>query len=414
MNSQIVIAPTARVPEQAAVGRQAQNVPELDRERMSVVAVTTPAALSRHIPEWESLAASAIEPNVFYEHWILLPAMEAFGAPGGIVCALVFAPRANRPTEQPVLCGLFPLVHERSYKGLPTSVLRLWQDVYTPLCTPLLRAGYAREALDAFFAWANAGGGQADLLDLRYIAGDGLFHHLVVDYLHRSEMPCFISDQHTRAVFRPASSFDEYLRRALNRKRRKDYRQQAGHLAAAGRVEYTELKPGADLREWIETFLRLEASGWKGREGSAIASRATDREFFERAAAAAFERGRLRMLSLNLDGRPIAQKYDYQAGAARFTLKIAYDELYSRYSPGVLLELENLRRMHGDRSTEWADSCAVPDHFMINRLFLDRRVIESLTIATGTMRGGLIASLLPLLRWSHRQFNRRRPFARRT
>ena len=49
------------------------------RRRMSVIAVRDLIALSAFVPAWEELAAAALEPNVFYEHWMLLPALEAFG-----------------------------------------------------------------------------------------------------------------------------------------------------------------------------------------------------------------------------------------------------------------------------------------------------------------------------------------------
>jgi len=55
---------------------------------------------------------------------------------------------------------------------------------------------------------------------------------------------------------------------------------------------------------------------------------------------------------------------------------------------------------------DWVDSCAVPDHFMINRLYTSRRVIQTVVIATGRNPGGLIVSALPLLRWLNRLLRR--------
>jgi len=55
---------------------------------------------------------------------------------------------------------------------------------------------------------------------------------------------------------------------------------------------------------------------------------------------------------------------------------------------------------------DWVDSCAVPDHFMINRLYTSRRVIQTVVIATGRNPGGLIVSVLPLLRWLNRLLRR--------
>jgi len=45
----------------------------------SIIAVEDFAQLEEHLPAWEDLALAAIEPNVFYESWMLLPALRAYG-----------------------------------------------------------------------------------------------------------------------------------------------------------------------------------------------------------------------------------------------------------------------------------------------------------------------------------------------
>jgi hypothetical protein len=119
-----------------------------------------------------------------------------------------------------------------------------------------------------------------------------------------------------------------------------------------------------------------------------------------RAAAA---RGRLLMLALHLNSRPIAMKCNVQAGVGSFSLKIAYDEAYASYSPGVHLELENVRRFHEHPQLQWMDSCATSRHFMINRLWTARRSLKRVVIATGKGGGNFIVAALPLLRWGKRK-----------
>ncbi|MCI0351072.1 MAG: GNAT family N-acetyltransferase, partial [Acidobacteriales bacterium] len=367
---------------------------------MSVIVITDLTALEAYLPALEELAADAIEPSVFYEPWILQPSLKAFGAGQQFVFALVFAPAIGNPQEPQILCGFFPLVRERRYKGLPISVLRLWQHLYSPLCTPLIRPEHANECLKAFFKWLadpdHPSAANCAVVELRYINGDGPFYTLLVDYLYNSAQLVFMEDSHVRAFFRPAENAEVYLSKALSRRRRKDLRLQGKHLAEAGQIEYSELTEQDDVDQWMSDFLCLEASGWKGKEGSAIASKKADLEFFLEAASEGFRRGRLSMLSLNINGRSIAQKLDFTSGRARFALKMAYDESYSRFSPGVLLELENLRRLHEKRQIDWVDSCAVPEHFMMNRLYTSRRVIQTVLVATGRKPGGLFVSVLPL------------------
>jgi len=405
---QFVIPPSSK--PAGAKRKPAPSRFTLDGRKMSVVVLTEPAELEDHLPALEELAADAIEPNIFYEPWILRPSLKAFGRGQQFLFALVFAPTLDRPYAPQTLCGFFPLVRERGYKGLPVSVLRLWNHIYGPLCTPLIRTEHASECLKAFFNWLadpnHPNAVNCPVVELPNVSGDGPFHALLVDYLHNSARLSYMEDAHVRAVFRPSENAEVYMGRALSGKRRKDLRQHAKQLAGIGRIEYKELTEQDDVDQWVSDFLSLEASGWKGRDGSAIALLEKDREFFLEVAHQGFRRGRLQMLSLDLNGKPIAHKFDITAGRADFALKIAYDESYSRFSPGVLLELERIRRLHEEAQLDWVDSCAVPDHFMINRLYTSRRVIQTVVIATGRNPGGLIVSVLPLLRWLNRLLRR--------
>ena len=58
-----------------------------------------------------------------------------------------------------------------------------------------------------------------------------------------------------------------------------------------------------------------------------------------------------------------------------YSYKIAYDEDYARFSPGVLIELDNIARAFADDRIAWTDSCAMEGHPMIERLWTERRAI---------------------------------------
>ena len=75
-------------------------------------------------------------------------------------------------------------------------------------------------------------------------------------------------------------------------------------------------------------------------------------------------------------------------------------------SPGVLLEIENLRRAHSSGALEWMDSCADPSNAMINRLWLDRLPLQSIAVSIGG-RGRWALAFMPLLKWLNRRVFRR-------
>jgi hypothetical protein len=107
-------------------------------------------------------------------------------------------------------------------------------------------------------------------------------------------------------------------------------------------------------------------------------------------------------LALRVDGRAIAMKCNVRCSAGAVAFKIAYDEAFARFSPGVLLELEHIRRLHEPGAPAWMDSGAAPNHPMIDHLWRDRRSIETVVVPTGRSLGALAVAALPLARWVSR------------
>jgi hypothetical protein len=263
----------------------------------------------------------------------------------------------------------------------------------------LLRPETADACLESFFDWIGQEPRWHKLLELGQITAEGDFQRFLVDQLCKRGLSTFQLGSYSRALFEPRASADEYLERVLPHKKAKELRRQAKRLAELGPVEYCTLQNKQDLEAWIEEFLLLEASGWKGELRTALASTENDRNFFREILTEAFKRGRLLMLALRLNGKAIAMKCSVVAEPGAFSLKVAFDERYARFSPGVLLEIHNIRNLHQHPEIKWMDSCAIPNHPMINHLWGERRLIQSLVASDGP-RGSLLLSILPLLRWA--------------
>ena len=69
----------------------------------------------------------------------------------------------------------------------------------------------------------------------------------------------------------------------------------------------------------------------------------------------------------------------------------------------MLAELVNLREFHKLAGAQWQDSYTEPDNFTVNRMWRDRRAIQSLAVAVGAW-GDFWLSSLPLLRWTARRY----------
>lgn len=409
--SSVIDAPAPPLP---GASRPSARDATADGAGVSVVVINDLTALEKYMPAWEDLAANAIEPNAFYEPWMMIPAVRAFGAGRNLQFALVLAHEPARHDGAPLLCGIFPLEQQNHYQGLsrklPFKTLRLWKHKYCYLCTPLVREGYGQQAIAAFFDWLDAGSHDCSLMEFRFIAGDGLFNSLLMDYFERHTKLHYISMYFLRAMFRPTIDADAYLCAALSAKHRKMIRRQERLLSEIGPLEYDALTPDDDVTVWIDEFLRLEASGWKGRENTAIASDESDQNYFRSIAKEAFRRGRLSMQALRLDGRPIAYKCDFTAGRGLFTFRIAFDENYARNSPGMLLEIENVRRLHARSQIEWVDSCNDSFSSMFNRLWLERRTILDVVVSAGKSWGDWVVATILLLKLLNRKLLRRGAF----
>jgi CelD/BcsL family acetyltransferase involved in cellulose biosynthesis len=94
--------------------------------------------------------------------------------------------------------------------------------------------------------------------------------------------------------------------------------------------------------EALEKFYALEASGWKGEEGTAIRCHPSTRQFYDAIAQAAARNGYLSLDFLELNGKPIAGHFGFNLRGRYFLAKAGYDEAFRRHGPGQLLVNEIL------------------------------------------------------------------------
>jgi hypothetical protein len=127
----------------------------------------------------------------------------------------------------------------------------------------------------------------------------------------------------------------------------------------------------------VEDFLALEAAGWKGRAGTALASNPMDQAFFVEMAAAFAARGRLQLTAMSAGSRTAAMAFDLRDGDSIFGFKTGYDEQLRRYAPGIQLFDALIERFHEDGSLRLYDSCCDPNAKVMNQIYSDRRAIVS-------------------------------------
>jgi CelD/BcsL family acetyltransferase involved in cellulose biosynthesis len=153
-------------------------------------------------------------------------------------------------------------------------------------------------------------------------------------------------------------------------KRRSDLRRRLRRLGEHGEVSYEVTDGPEALAQRLDEAFRVEASGWKGRSGTAMAARPETRRFYEQVAEWAASRGWFRLWTLRLESRPIAIAYCLDDGDAHYVIKVGYDPEFSKFAPGTLLTREMLRAAFASGlrryeflgtdepyKLEWTDTC---------------------------------------------------------
>ena len=134
-----------------------------------------------------------------------------------------------------------------------------------------------------------------------------------------------------------AGDFETYWE-ARGKNLRQNLRKQQKKLDTAGTVTRLEcLTRPEDVAPALVRYGQLEASGWKGSEGTAIAPGHPQYEFY-RAMLEAFARdGRARLYQYWFDAAVVAMDLCIESGSKIVILKTAYDEAHKAVSPSTLM-----------------------------------------------------------------------------
>lgn len=347
------------------------------------------AGLGAIAAEWQSLADRALEPNVFLEPAFALAAAPMFGRDIGV--GLVWS------RQLPVrLMGFFPGQVQRRRYGIALPVLVGWTHPFAPLGTPLVDRNAAAEVVAAWLAHLEAQSELPHLVLMPLLPATGSIAQVLMTALAQHGGACLAFSCHERALLAPAANADraKYLEQAIGAKKRKELRRQRKRLAEAGKLHSETVKEATAVAAALRDFLTLEAAGWKGRAGTAARTDDGVRAFMERAVAELARAGKARITRLSIGDRPIAALVTLASGATAWSWKIAYDETFARFSPGVQLTVDATENLLDDPGIARADSCATADHPMIDHLWRERLALEDRFMGVGPQSAFAVACKL--------------------
>lgn len=322
----------------------------------------------------ELTSADCAEPNPFYDRPVLDAALAHLGGTANVRVAEV------ADAEGQVIARL-PVERRWMHGRIPVPHIAAWSHAHCFFGAPMLRTGREQQGWAALLDGFDADPAAGDFLYLGRMDSDGPAARALLSLCAEQHRPVIEVGRYERALLKSTLSAEDYWTQAVRPKKRKELRRQQNRLAEQGAISNRTLVDPAELPEWCAAFVALEGKGWKGEGGTALGSDPAHERFFHAACAASFAAGQLDMLRIDCGHAPVAMLVNFVAPGGGYSFKIAIDPDFGRFSPGVLIEINNLRRVLDDRVVPWMDSCAAPGHPMIDSLWTERRTIVQYRVA---------------------------------
>lgn len=336
--------------------------------------------------EWDDLSSHASEPNSFYERWFVEASVRHLHTPEDFKLLTVRAKGGE-------LIGLMPVRSGQTYGRTPILTIENWLHYNQFLGVPLVRAGHEGEFWNAALDALDRDWPGPDIFYFAEFPAQSEVTRALLTMAGALKRRSAVVHRYNRALLTSGETPDDYWAGSVRKKKRKELARLENRLAELGDVITQTLRTADGAQEWIDQFLQLEASGWKASEGAALAKQEQTRAFFTEAMTNGLASHRVEILRMTVGSQVIAMLVNLLTSSGSFSFKIAYDEAFARFSPGILIEKANLQRLN-DPAFVWMDSCAVEDHPMINSLWRGRREIIRIAMPRmGTRPGFLFAAV---------------------
>lgn len=294
--------------------------------------ISSPESFARLGGDWDDLVRSMSRPSPVLLHGWLKEWWRHYGDDGTLAVEVAY--RDGR------LVGALPLCVRPGY-GL--RVLTFIGGGQSALAD-LLVADEEETGIATKLA-ERAAAGSHDFADLFGLPVDSkLVAALGADRLRlieRSEAPVLDLD----------GGWDAVYKSRLTSKKRNQHRRRRRQLATAGRVEVEVARTHEELAPALEDAFALHVRRWEGRpDGSRFATE-TGKAFHRAAIGVLADLDVARIVTLKLDGEPIAFHYYFLLEQRMYVHRIAFDPALARYSPGLINTLDAIEAAASEGAT---------------------------------------------------------------
>ena len=278
--------------------------------------------------EWNEAVQRARVPHPFLRHEWVRTWWDSFA--GDRQLHLVIVRGDDR------IVGIAPLMRENAViYGLPVRRLALLANDHTPR-TDFVVAGDENDVYRAIWNSLACEMDSWDVLQLTQLPGTSRTITAMSGLASADRLPSGRWKSSDSPYLELAGTWETYWA-SLSAKFRSNVRNRLSRLTQIGEPVLEVLSDTPAIAAGCDDAWRLEASGWKDREGTSIGSDPNVQKFYTLLAERAADRGWLRLLFLTVGGKRIAVSYSAVYDGRLFLLKTGHDREFHACSPFKLL-----------------------------------------------------------------------------
>ena len=278
--------------------------------------------------EWNDAVQRAEIPHPFLRHEWVRTWWDSFQGDRELHIVIV--------REDDRLVGIAPLMRENAViYGLPVRRLALVANDHTPR-TDFVVTGDKNEVYRAI--WNSLAGemDRWDVLQLTQLPRTSPTIRAISGLAAADQLPIGTWKSSDSPYLELAGTWESYWG-SLSAKFRSNVRNRLTRLKQIGEPALEIVSDTPAIAAACQDVWRLEASGWKDKEGTSIASDPAVRKFYTLLAERAADCGWLQLLFLTVGGKRIAVSYSAVDDGRLFLLKTGHDREFHACSPFKLL-----------------------------------------------------------------------------
>ena len=293
--------------------------------------ISSESSFANLADEWDRLVRSRPRPSPFLLHDWLVEWWRHYGEGGELAVHVAY--------QDGRLVGALPLclrntlgLQMLSFLGGDTALADL---LVSDDASPEVASALAERAASSGQEFAELAGLPAGR---RLVAALG---PSCLRLIERSEAPVLDLTEGWEAVYQSK----------LSSKKQNHHRRRRRQLAALGRVEVDVARTPTELEAALEDAFELHVLRWRGRpDGSGFAT-PVGRRFHHATARALAALDVPRIVTLKIDGRPVAFHYYLTLEGRMYVHRIAFDPAFGRFSPGVINTLDAIEAAAAEGAT---------------------------------------------------------------